>query len=108
MRCSHRFAGRRPIAAISAAGFMAGTMLAGGIAEISASTPPASAGVTNSPPPAPGPEVIRATLTSAGTPVGRPPAPGPKTIVITDTGGDGPVRPGLPSLKMITPEAPAA
>ena len=41
MRCSHRFAGWRPIAAISAVGFMAGMMLVGGIAEISASTPKA-------------------------------------------------------------------
>jgi hypothetical protein len=90
MRCSHRIAGRRLIAAISAAGFMAGMMLASGIAEISASTPPASTGVTNSGPPAPGPEVIRATLTSVDTPVGQPPAPGPKTVVIADTGGDGP------------------
>lgn len=32
MRCSHRFAGWRPIAAISAVGFMARMMLAGGIA----------------------------------------------------------------------------
>jgi hypothetical protein len=68
MRCSHRFAGWRPIAAVPAAGFMAGMMLTGGIAEISAPAPPAP----------------------AGTPVGQPPAPGPKTVVITDTGGDGP------------------
>lgn len=90
MRCSHRFAGWRPIAAISAVGFMAGMMLVGGIAEISASTPPAPDGVTNSRPPAPGPEVTRATLTSVDTPVGQPPAPRPKTVVIADTGGDGP------------------
>jgi hypothetical protein len=90
MRCSHRIAGRRPITGISAAGFMAGMMLAGGVVEISAPAPPAPAGGTNSRPPAPGPEVIRATLTSAGTPVGQPPAPGPKTVVIADTGGDGP------------------
>jgi hypothetical protein len=90
MRCSHRIAGWRPVTAISAAGFTAGMMLTGGIAEISASTPPAPAGITNSRPPAPGPEEIRATLTSAGTSVGQPPAPGPKTVVIADTGGDGP------------------
>jgi hypothetical protein len=63
---------------------------AAGIAEISASTPPASTGVTNFRPPAPGPEVIRATLTSVDTPVDQPPTPGPKTVVIADTGGDGP------------------
>ena len=90
MRCSHRFAGWRPIAAISAAGFMAGMMPAGGIAEISAPAPPAPAGVTNSPPPAPGPEVNRATLTSADTPAGRLPAPGPKAVVIP--GGGPPPR----------------
>jgi len=90
MHCSHRFAGWRPIAAISAAGFMAEMMLAGGIAEISALASPVPAGVTNSRPPVPGPGVIRATLTSAGTPAGRPPAPGPKMVVIADTGGDGP------------------
>ncbi|HET9082098.1 MAG TPA: hypothetical protein VFO01_16500 [Trebonia sp.] len=69
---------------------MAGMMLAGGIAEVSAPAPPVPLGVTNSRPPAPGPEVTRATLTSAGTPVGQPPAPGLKTVVITDNGGDGP------------------
>jgi hypothetical protein len=90
MRCSHRIADWRPIATISVAGFMAGMMLAGGIAEISAPAPPAPAGVTNSRPPAPGPEVIRATFTSVDTPAGQPPAPGPKTVVIADTGGDGP------------------
>jgi hypothetical protein len=71
-------------------GFTAGTILAGGIAEISASTPPASTGVTKFRPPPPGPEVIRATLTSVDTPVGQPPTLGPKTVVIADTGGDGP------------------
>jgi hypothetical protein len=91
MRCSHHIAGRRPITAISAAGFTAGMRLAGGIAGISAPVPPAPAGVTDSRPPAPGPEGIPATLTSAGTPVGQPAAPGPKTVVIADTGGDGPV-----------------
>jgi hypothetical protein len=91
MRCSHRIAGWRPVTAISAAGFTAGMMLTGAIAEISASTPPAPAGITNSRPPAPGPEAIRSTLTSAGAPVSQPPAPpGPKTVVIADTGGDGP------------------
>ena len=90
MRCSHRIAGWRPIAAISAAGFMAGMMLAGGVAEISAPTPPPSTGVTNFRPPLPGLEVIRATLTSVDTRIDQPPTPGPKTVVIADTGGDGP------------------
>jgi hypothetical protein len=91
MRCSHRIAGWRPIAAISTAGMM----LAGGIAEISASTPPVSTGVTNFRPPRPGPEVIRATLTSVDTPIGQPPTSGPKTVVIADTGGAGPGPKGV-------------
>ncbi len=90
MRCSHRIAGWRPVTAISAAGFTAGMMLAGGIAEISTSTPPAPAAVTNSRPPASGPEVIPATLTSVDTPVDQSPTSGPKTVVIADTGGGGP------------------
>jgi len=75
MRCSHRIADRRPIAATSAAGMM----WAGGIAGIAAPAPSA-----------PSPEVTRVTLTPAGTPAGQPPAPGPETVVIADAGGDGP------------------
>jgi hypothetical protein len=86
MRCSHRIADRRPIATTSAAGMM----WAGGIAGITAPAPSAPAGVTNSRPPAPGPEVTRATLTPTGTPAGQPPAPDPETVVIADAGGDGP------------------
>jgi hypothetical protein len=86
MRCSHRIADRRPIAAISAAGMM----WAGGIARITAPAPSAPAGVTNSRLPAPGPEVTRATLTPTDTPASQPPAPGPETVVIADAGGDGP------------------
>ena len=43
MRCHHRVAGRRPVAAIGAAGLMAGLMLAGGISEALASAPLSSA-----------------------------------------------------------------
>lgn len=90
MSCSRRVAGRRPVAAIGAAAFAAGMMLAGGTSEVAAPAPHASAGVTDSRPPAPGPVVIRATLTSADVPVDQPAAPGPGAIVIIDRPGDDP------------------
>jgi len=88
----YRVAGWRPSAAIGAAGFMAGLMLAGGIggAGALASVPFASADVTNSQPPAPGPDVTQATLMSVVIPVEPPPAPGPKAIVIIDHPGPAP------------------
>src|ERR1700751_6088300 len=103
MRCSHRIADRRPIAAISAAGMM----WAGGIARITAPAPSAPADATNPRPPAPGPEVPRAPLTPAGPPAGQPPAPDPETVVIADAGGDGPgpkavVTPGWRAAPAIT------
>ena len=87
----YRVAGWRPSAAIGAAGFMAGLMLAAGIggAGALASVPFASAGVTNSQPPAPGPNVTQATLMSVDIPVNPPPRLGPKTVVVIQH-GDGP------------------
>jgi len=76
MRPRHRVAGRRLVAAIGAAGFVAVMLLAGETRAVFAPTPLASAGVTNSWSPAPGPEIIRAALTPAGSPVDQPPAPG--------------------------------
>jgi hypothetical protein len=73
--------------AIAAAGCMAGIMLAGGTSEVFAPTPPVAAGITHSWPPAPGPEIIRAMLTSVDSPVDQPPTPGPKAIVIIDRPG---------------------
>lgn len=87
MRCSHRVAGWRPVVATGAAGFMAGMILAGGTSEVFSSTPPVSAGITDSWSPAPRPETIRAALTSVDSPVDQPPTPGPKAIVIIDRPG---------------------
>ena len=104
MRYRHRVAIWKPSAAIGAAGFMAGMMLAGGIGGALAPAPLASVDVTNSQPPAPGPKVTRAMLMSVDVPTQEPPPigpkaivisdppgpdPGPKAIVITDTTGDG-------------------
>jgi hypothetical protein len=90
MRRSYRVAGRRLVAAIGAAGFVAVMMLAGETSAAFASAPLASAGVTNSWSPAPGPEIIRTALTPADTPVDQPPAPAPQAIVIIDRPGDPP------------------
>jgi hypothetical protein len=88
MRRSHRVACQRPAAAIGAAGFVAVMLLVGETSAVFAPTPLRSAGLTDSWSPAPGPEIIRAVLTSAGTHVDQPPAPGPKAIVIIDRPGD--------------------
>ena len=66
MRCNHRVAGWRPVAAIGVAGFMAGMMLAGGIGEAFASTALTSAGVTDSRPAALQRQIALATLTPLG------------------------------------------
>jgi len=68
MRCRHRVAGWRPVAAIGVAGLTAGMMLAGGIGEAFVPAPLASAGVTNSRPPALQREIVLATLTSVDVP----------------------------------------
>ena len=78
MRCNHRVAGWRPVAAVGVAGLMAGMMLAGGIAEAFASAPLASAGVTDSRPPALQREIVSATLTSVDIPTQQPPLPVPR------------------------------
>jgi hypothetical protein len=90
MSCSRRVAGRRPVAAIGAAAIAAGMMLAGGTSEVVAPAPHASAGVTDSRSPAPGPKIIRTALTSVDVPVDQPPPPGPGAIVIIDRPGDDP------------------
>ena len=92
MRCNHRVAGWRPVAAIGAAGLMAGMMLAGGISEAFASTPLASAGVTNSRPPAPQKEIVPVTLTSVDIPAQQPPPTGPKMAVRGDPDDGGQAR----------------
>src|SRR5262245_16643345 len=71
-----------------AAGFVAVMMLGGETSAAFAPAPLTSAGVTNSWSPAPGPEIIRAALTSVDTPVDQPPPPGPQAIVIIDRPGD--------------------
>ena len=81
MRCSHRTAGWRLAAAIGIAAMLAGESLA--------SVPLISAAAV-SPPPAPGPRVIRVTLTSVDVSNPQPPTTGPKAIIIGDPGGDGP------------------
>jgi hypothetical protein len=91
MRCNHRVAGRRPVAAIGAAGLMAGMMLAGGISEAFASTPLASAGVTNSRPPTPQ-EIVPVMLTSVDIPTQQPPPTGPKMAVRGDPDDGGQAR----------------
>jgi hypothetical protein len=68
MRCRHRVAGWRPVAAIGVAGLTAGMMLAGGIGEAFVPARLASAGVTNSRPPALQREIVLATLTSVDVP----------------------------------------
>jgi hypothetical protein len=92
MRCNHRIAGRRPVAAIGAAGLMAGMMLAGGISEALASAPLAAAGVTNSRPPALQQEIVPATLTSVDVPTPQPPPIGPKMTVRGDPDDGGQAR----------------
>ena len=84
----YRVAGWRPSAAIGAAGFMAGLMLAAGIggAGALASVPFASADVTNSQPPAPGPDVTQATLMSVVISGSDPSGSGDKAVVITGSG----------------------
>jgi len=90
MRRSHRVAGWKPVAAIGVAGFAAGMMLAGGTSAVFAPVPLTSAGATDTWSPGPGPQVIRAALTSVDTPVDQPPTTGPKAIVIIDRPGDDP------------------
>jgi hypothetical protein len=84
MRCNHRVASWRPVAAVGAAGLMAGMMLAGGIGEVFASAPLASAGVTDSRPPAPQREIVPAALTSVDIPTQQPPPTGPRMAVRGD------------------------
>ncbi len=92
MRCNHLVAGWRPVAAIGVAGLMAGMMLAGGIGEAFASAPLASAGVTNSRPPALQREIVLATLTALDIPAQQPPPIGPKMVVRGDPDDGGQAR----------------
>jgi hypothetical protein len=65
-------------------------MLAGETSAAFAPAPLASAGVTSSWSPAPGPEIIQAAHTSVDTPVDQSPAPSSQAIVIIDRPGDPP------------------
>jgi hypothetical protein len=86
MRYSHRVAGLKPATMTGAAMFMTGMMLAGGIGGAFASEPRAPVAAASSQPPAPGPAVTSATLTSVDIPTQQPPATGPKAVVIPDPG----------------------
>ena len=66
MRGRHHVAGWRPVTAIGVAGLTAGMMLAGGIGEASAPAPLASAGITNSGPPALQREIVLQKLNGQG------------------------------------------
>lgn len=92
MRCSHRVASWRPVAAVGVAGLMAGMMLAGGIGEVFASAPLASAGVTDSRPPALQREIVPASLTSVDIPTRQPPPTGPRMAVRGDPDDGGQAR----------------